>query len=281
MEDGIDFGKLTVFMGSNGSGKSNAISLLQFLQDCVEAQGTFDRRGRTNFEDAVFRLGWTRVLDGSLHSPSTVGIEFHFAIDGKETVLGVDLLVQDIRHQVLLEREVLYAAESQTGEPNHYFMHSSSEGSNSGSVAISFAPGSLSLEWLSRNHVFNLNDVPANELMLSSLPRILEETALPPGAVPKYGPRGVILDRATSWRFYQANNMDLDRIRMSDPRLGQGDYYVSVTGENLALVLFNLNQAEYEFEEFVSEAFRDLLPITKRLRVVPIGRYALTIRMVC
>jgi hypothetical protein len=91
LEDGIDFGALTVFIGANGSGKSNANSLFQFLPESLAGSGSDDQRGRTNFEDAVFRLGGARILDGTLDAPANVGIEYQFVIDRKKTTLGIEL----------------------------------------------------------------------------------------------------------------------------------------------------------------------------------------------
>ena len=43
LEDGIDFGALTVFIGANGSGKSNLIALLKFLQESTVGTGLDDQ----------------------------------------------------------------------------------------------------------------------------------------------------------------------------------------------------------------------------------------------
>ena len=45
LEDGLDLGALTVFIGANGSGKSNVISLFQFLQESLAGSGSDDQRG--------------------------------------------------------------------------------------------------------------------------------------------------------------------------------------------------------------------------------------------
>ena len=76
LEDGIDFGALSILVGPNGSGKSNLIGLLQFLQENTTGTGLDDQSGRTSFEDAVSSLGGVRILDGTLEAPANVDIEY-------------------------------------------------------------------------------------------------------------------------------------------------------------------------------------------------------------
>jgi predicted ATPase len=87
----------------------------------------------------------------------------------------------------------------------------------------------------------------------------------------------MIMDSAVAWKFYHANSMNLEQIRLSDPKLGQSDSFVSPTGENLALVLFNLIQEEFEFDDSLNATIKDILPNTRRIRASPLGRYTLTV----
>ena len=66
--------------------------------------------------------------------------------------------------------------------------------------------------------------------------------------------------------------MNLGEIRRSEPQIGQSDKYISPSGENLALVLHNLIQADYEFEEAIDRAMKAILPDTRRIRAVTSGR---------
>ena len=137
LEDGIDFGALTILIGANGSGKSNLISLFKFLQECVVGSGADDQRGRTSFEDAVFSLGGARILDGSIDTPANVGLEYQFAIDEKETTLGIELLVQDFHRPVIIEREFLDNGRGLSNPPAYYRVHSGGNGgSGSGVVSV-------------------------------------------------------------------------------------------------------------------------------------------------
>ena len=62
LDDGLTLGNLNIFIGPNGSGKSNLIGTLQFLQQCVVESNIDSIRGRTNFEDAIFRRGGPKIL---------------------------------------------------------------------------------------------------------------------------------------------------------------------------------------------------------------------------
>ncbi|MFM7370474.1 MAG: AAA family ATPase, partial [Sphaerospermopsis kisseleviana] len=48
----IELDNLNIFIGSNGSGKSNFISCLKFLKDCLTTIPD-ESRGVSSFEDAV------------------------------------------------------------------------------------------------------------------------------------------------------------------------------------------------------------------------------------
>ena len=50
-DNGVNFENLNVFIGSNGSGKSNLINIFRFLRDSIEDVSAEDR-GVTAFDDA-------------------------------------------------------------------------------------------------------------------------------------------------------------------------------------------------------------------------------------
>ena len=279
LEDGIDFGALTILIGANGSGKSNLISLFRFLQECVNGSGADDQRGRTSFEDAVFRIGGARILDGSLDAPANVSVEYHFAIDGKETTFGIELLVQDFHRPVIIEREFLDSGSGLSSPPAYYRMHSGGNGgSGTGVVSVLDYPHrGMETNMSPPTHLESIRDIPFDELALSAMPRLLENSHFPPEAVPLYGPRGKIIDSSFNWKFNNANNMDLERIRLSEAKLGQSASYVSPSGDNLALVLFNLIQIDFEFEESLNQMIKDILPLTRKVRAVPAGRFSLAV----
>ena len=278
LEDGIDFGALTILIGANGSGKSNLTSLFELLQKSIVGTGTDDQRGRTSFEDAVFELGGARILDGTLSSPANVSIEYRFAIDKNEATLGIELLVQGTHRQVVIGREFLDSGRGLSSPLAYYRVHDLQVGGGgSGLVSVFSYPAGWNSLASPPTRQERIKEVPTNELALTALPRLLEGSRFPPERVPLYGPRGKIVDSALNWSFYNANNMDMEGIRLSVPKLGQSDTFVSEKGANLALVLFNLIQQDIEFENSINEAVRDVLPFTRRIRGVPIGRHAVTI----
>ncbi|MEQ9001665.1 MAG: AAA family ATPase [Coleofasciculus sp. B1-GNL1-01] len=57
--------KLNVFIGSNGSGKSNFISCLEFLKNCLTTIPD-ESRGVSSFENAVAQMGGNKILAGNL-----------------------------------------------------------------------------------------------------------------------------------------------------------------------------------------------------------------------
>jgi len=276
LRDGLDFGSLTVFIGANGSGKSNVLSLFQFLQESLAGAGTDDQRGRTNFEDAVSQLGGARILDGTLRAPAKVSVEYQFAIENSEMTLGIDLLVPRSHHRVVVEREFLDSGSEYSSPPEFYSVQGGeTDFSGSGVVSVFDYPYHISRTMVSPpTHLENIQKVPNNEIALSAMPRLLESSSFPPDSVPLYGPRGLILDSTGSWKFYNANSMNVSQIKFSDSKLGRSDLFVSPSGENLVLVLYNLFHEDFEFEELLSRKIKDILPQTRKIRALPLGRYS-------
>ena len=279
LEDGIDLGPLTILIGPNGSGKSNFISLLQFLQESVVGAGSNDQRGRTNFEDAISLLGGSKTLDGTLSKPANIGIEYRFPITENETILRIDLFVQNFHRQVIIDSEFLGSDQGQP-EPFYYYRahNERSGGSGHGVISVFNDPQEPTAALKSSATQFErIADIPVNDLALSAMPRLLETSPFSPEEIPLYGPRGKIIDSTVAWKFYNANNMNLAQIRNSEPKLGLSDSFVSPSGDNLALVLHNLIQEDFEFEESLNQNFKDILPLTRKIRAVTSGRLSLTI----
>ena len=279
LEDGFDFGALSIWVGPNGSGKSNLIGLLQFLQENTTGAGLDDQSGRTSFEDAVSSLGGVRILDGTLEAPANVDIEYRFPLSESETILKIELLVQSTRHEVNIAREFLGRDQGQP-EPFFYYNAHNERSGGSGYGVVSVYDKSQDSKSASKSrssHFERIQDIPVNELALSAMPRLLENSENPPEATPVYGTRGSIINSVVAWKFYNVNNMNLKKIRESAPKIGQSDFFVSPSGENLALVLYNLVQRDFEFEDSLNQVFKDILPQTRRVRAVTSGRLSLTI----
>jgi len=52
LSQAVELKNLNIFIGSNGSGKSNFISTLKFLKDCLTSIPD-ESRGITSFEEAI------------------------------------------------------------------------------------------------------------------------------------------------------------------------------------------------------------------------------------
>lgn len=276
LENGIDFGDLTILIGSNGSGKSNLVSLLQFLQHSIAGSVLDDQRGQTAFEDAVFELGGARILDGFQQSPADVGIEYRFPFTERDIIFNIELLVQSAHHPVIIAKETLARDQGQPEPFVYYNTHNErSGGSGKGVVSVYKKPQYAGQG--PRSHFEKVQEVPINELALDVMPRLLEKSNYSPEATPLYEPRTAIRAIAATSMFYNANEMNPGRIRSTEPKLGQSGIFVSSTGENLALVLHNLFQRDIEFEESLNLIMKGILPLTRRVRAVTSGRLSLTI----
>lgn len=274
--NGIDFGALTVLLGSNGSGKSNLIALIEFLQLSIAGASLEDYQGPTRFENAIISSGSSRILDGTLFAPANVVIEYRFPFNRHETILHIELLVQSAHRQVIVVEEFL-ARNYGLSEPFYYYLAHSERSGGSGNGFVSIYDEPISSNSAARSHLEEIQDIPVNDLALSVMPRLLEKSKYSPEATPLYGPRATIVRLAATCRFYNANDMNLDRIRLSEPKLGQSDSSLSSSGENLALVLFNLAQMNFEFEESLNRVIQDILPKTRKVRAVTSGRLSVTV----
>ena len=276
LKDGIDFGDLTILIGSNGSGKSNLVSLFRFLQHSIAGSILDDQRGQTIFEDAIFGLGGARILDRFQESPAGVGIEYRFPFTERDTILNIELLVQSAHHPVIIAREILTRDQGQPEPFVYYNAHNErSGGSGKGVVSVYNDPQTSSQA--PRSHFEKIQEVPINELALDVMPRLLEKSNFSPEATPLYGPRAAIRSIAATSMFYNANEMNPERMRSAEPKLGQAGVFLSPTGENLALVLYNLFQRDLDFEESLNLVMKDIWPLTRRVRAVTSGRLSLTI----
>lgn len=266
----IDLNELNVFIGPNGAGKSNIIKVLHFLKDSLtEPEAS---RGITSFEDAVQTFGNTRILDGTVPSPATVGVCFSFdnAEYGGENVLELELLVQTKERGVVINKEFLSSQNLQKKEPYYFYkFHEFGRGSGVYSRRESNVSSTTFFE--------RLNDVPVNELMLFGIDKLLDDSKFAPDVTPLYTERRKILDKAKQWQFYNANHMNLGEIRQAEPKVGGKDRYLSPRGTNLAAVLFNLDQLDYQFDDQINQAMKSILPPTQKVRATVVGTTGLNV----
>lgn len=268
-DQSVELSNLTVILGPNGSGKSNFVSTLKFLQLCFADSDIESGRGQTSFADAALELGGSKILNGSVKKPSNVDLEYRFRVDNETIILKISILIQDSIRPVIINEEWL-GRDRGHGEP-FYFYRAHNKFSGSGVVSV------FDQEASNTSHFEQMPNMPIDELALGAISRLLETSEFSPEQTPVYEVRRALLGTISQWRFYNANNMDLGEIRRSEPKLGSNDIFLSSTGKNLALVLHNLVQSDFEFEETIQQLFKDILPGTRRLRAVTSGRLSLTI----
>jgi AAA15 family ATPase/GTPase len=62
LDPSVNLNNLNIFIGSNGSGKSNFLSCLKFLKDCLIAIPD-ENLGVSSLEDAISKFGGDIILD--------------------------------------------------------------------------------------------------------------------------------------------------------------------------------------------------------------------------
>ncbi|MEH2379532.1 MAG: AAA family ATPase [Nostoc sp.] len=269
---------LNIFIGSNGSGKSNFISCLKFLKDSL-TKIPDESRSVSSFEDAVAQIGSNRILDVSVESPARVRLAYCFSfspLPRDSSILDLNIFVnRDNARGISIAEEYLYSGEnlydSTAFTPFYYYKFHARE-VGKGAVSVYDEPGQVS-----KTHFEGLDNIPTNFLGLTAIPRLLEDSQSPPENTPVYKIRRDLIELVSKWQFYNANNMDLNLIRMAEPKIGGSDIYLSSSGDNLPLVLDNLTLDNIHFDESINQAMKAILPNSHRLRPIRSGRLSLTV----
>lgn len=272
LENPLELKSLNVLIGPNGSGKSNLVGVLRFLKTSLTAVSD-PTRGVTNFEDAINQLGYTHILDGSLAVPAEVAIEYAFANSTEEGsyALKLELLVSGSPQQgVAIQKEAFDHYQKSENQPERiYNFHTRVLGH--GMYFFRQSPDSDATQ------PEMLNNVPTNELMLYGIDKLLDSSRFAPEIMPLYTARRQILTSVAQWHFYNANHMNLDDIRRTEPKIGSQDRFLSPSGKNLAAVLFNLSQIDWQFEDQLNQAMQSILPATQKVRATTVGATSLNV----
>ena len=278
LDPSVKLNNLNIFIGSNGSGKSNFISCLKFFKDCLIAIPD-ENRGVSSFEDAISKFGGDKILDVNVESPAKVSIACCFSqinqtgnLQKDSAILDFQLYTDRQKVRASISEEYLYGGEDLQGpssKPFYYYkLHNRVLGQ--GVLSVYNSPGQ------EPTHFETLDNIPTNSLGLLTIPTLLENSQLPPENTPVYKIRRELIEFISKWQFYNANNMNLNSIRTAEPKIGGSDIYLSPSGDNLPLVLENLSQ-NIDFEDSINEAMKSILPKTRRIRPVRSGRLSLTV----
>jgi predicted ATPase len=266
MKNGMPVNNLNIFIGPNCSGKSNLISILKFLKDCIAA-GSEDEQGG-KYERAIIQLGGTNILDKDMNPPSEVRFLYHFSPTDNipdRLHLDITLFIGAKNSKVTIKEESLSGSIKAADTPFYYYKYHDKEiGKGMVSVYDNAAEKT-------KTHAEHIHNIPNNALGLNLTHHLLEESKNPPERTPVYKIARELMDAIGNWHFYNSNDMNLKEIRTSEPKIGPSDIYLSKSGKNLALVVENLIQQDINFEESLNKSMRSILPITRRIRPVRTG----------
>ena len=271
----VELKKLNIFIGSNGSGKSNFINTLKFLKDCLTSLAD-ENRGITSFEEAISRFGNDRILDNSVDSPAVIKLQYGFSeilqyrTQINSPVLDIDLFADRKKQKLTIHQESLYSGEDLQNPDLSPFYYYKFHNQEIGTGAISVMNNMITSSEL-------LDKIPTNFLGLAIIPKLLENSKYPLTSILAHRIRTELINFISQWQFYNANNMDLHQIRNSEPKIGANDIYLSTSGNNLPLVFENLTQENIDFEDSINHAMKCILPQTRRLRAIRSGRLSLTL----
>ena len=266
-EEGIELNNLNILIGSNGSGKSNLVALLEFFKNCLTPSFDLESRGITAFQDAIAKLR-NNILDAAIQKPAVVKVKFEFPNFNRDYKLIFELSLH-----VSQDYSPYIAEENFFGRPKNnkcnlylFLYHSHTPIIGNGFININH-DGS---DEIKVKNLKKIENIPTNELGLIAIPKLLTERGdFYSEQVPLYKIQRELTEGIKKWQFYNANQMDLTKIRGASPKVGMGDIILSKSCENLPTVLDNLiNHSKYglDFEERINNAMKEILPSTRRLK---------------
>lgn len=267
---GLSLNNLNIFIGPNGSGKSNVISLFQLLQNSLMPSPNLKL---SSFRRALTQLGGSKILNATLPTIDTIDFAYQFHLFGDPAYkfnYQFSILGPNGDGLSIVTREVLSSLSSES-HPIGFDYYNLHEQTNGEGFISTIAEDNVITQ-------HKITNIPANDLGLNFLPNFLE-TSLPRTLDKKsfYLLRQIILDEVNNWRFYNTNYLNLEKIRKAEPEIGPEDIFLNSICDNLAIVLDNLIQADFSFQEKLNTIMSDVFPEMVGLRTKRLGRLRLTI----
>jgi len=274
-EDGIALNNLNILIGSNGSGKSNLVAILEFFKNCLTPTSDLDSRGITAFQNALSKLRYN-ILDASIKKPAKVNLEFEFPNLHTQSEITFFLALYVDKVISINEESLQHTKPNRGAERPFIYYKSHDKQAGSGMVSINNKNKQGS-------HFERQSQVPVDELSLLAIPKLLtEQGTFYPEQVPLYKIYSDLSENVKKWQFYNANEMDLAKIRGASPKVGLSDVILTKSGENLPTVIDNMSHhTKYgiEFDERINNAMKEILPTTRRIKTSrDIGGMSLTVQ---
>src|SRR5208282_1601521 len=266
----VELSNLNIYIGPNGSGKSNTLSVLEFLKNCITGRSD---ESVSQFDNAVSKIGGSKMLDITMSRPNEVLFQYNFNHSRdlpKGLALDLSMYIGAKDTKVSISKESLHDLFTRQQMPFYYYKYHD----------IHAGEGVVSVwddESKQNSHFEKVKDVPTDSLGLVELDHLLEQINKPPEMTPIYRQRRQLTEFINKWHFYNANYMNLEQVRTSEPKIGPSDIFLSPSGHNLALVIYNLVQKDINFEDSLNYAMKSILPNTRRVRPVITGLTSLNL----
>lgn len=259
IKDGVDLSNLNILIGPNGCGKSNFIALLQFLKYNIYGVGS---QWIDHFEYALRVMDGTNALNKNVNAPARVNLSYHFS-PNEEIIKGLtfslELLINKINPSITIAEESL-SDSSQLNPTPFYFYRNHNRQVGEGVVSVYVD------DRKTPSHFEVIENVPTNSLGFNSLIDLLADSKNPPERTPFYKIRKQFSDNIKGWGFFNANDMDLRKIKTSLNKISSQDYVLVPNGQNLASVVDNYINSNIDFEDKLNYAMKSILPTSRRIR---------------
>jgi predicted ATPase len=244
---------LNIFIGANGSGKSNIIKYLKFLSEASKQEK------ENHVKIVLNRLN--RPLNLQIAEPAS----FEFIYAFSDILQGDKNLVLDLSIHVDSQKEGKQFIESELVYQKTGNIDKTTEIHEDEIFHSRVYPDE-------KKGIFYSKD-PTRPLFLGDFARAEREVSSPSMIVVdrESAPILYFLNDVCRWKFYNANDFDVSAIKTASNKVGDTPQYLSSGGENLITVINSL-MYDLDFEEELNQALKSMFPKTRKIRAVIPGR---------
>ncbi|MFN9172997.1 MAG: AAA family ATPase, partial [Synechocystis sp.] len=244
---------LNIFIGANGSGKSNIIKSLKFLSEASKQEK------ENHVKIVLNRLN--RPLNLQIAEPAS----FEFIYAFSDILQGDKNLVLDLSIHVDSQKEGKQFIESELVYQKTGNIDKTTEIHEDEIFHSRVYPDE-------KKGIFYSKD-PTRPWFLGDFSRADREDSSPSMIVVdrESAPILYFLNDVCRWKFYNANDFDVSAIKTASNKVGDTPQYLSSGGENLITVINSL-MYDLDFEEELNQALKSMFPKTRKIRAVIPGR---------